>query len=440
MLDDFKYYCQALGINMLWNGYAVVIFVRDGLKIGPQGSIMMALFWILGLLLLFPINIFQRIYSVNKTLLFLWGSFAAISVVYMVYYPSMGYNFRGDLLREVTTYCFPVAFLFGMLYYPDDKQDILLKVTAIFALIGSLGLIYSILNDPNWNIGKRAAIGFSSFGAGHEGNPHTFASNAVRCLLASAICAYQCKKLLIKFFYVSCVLLSISVLFLTRTNSSIFAVGLAFGFFALFHGKKIVPAVLSYKSFVIFGTFLSISVLFSAKYSALINIYRNTWTVIYKRILNTIYTAFDINLGNEEVAAAIDYSSVNRVISLNYFRDIFLEQDIEVIFFGEGYKSIFLDVPILEAFISQGIFGFIFYGGFAFLLALYVIQEILQPTTPWRTFLAYVSFMTILGIISGGRPIDAGNWMIYVVFIRFLGAKYISKLDLRISNTYQNQL
>lgn len=434
MLDDFKYYCQALGINMLWNGYAVVIFVRDGLKIGPQGSTMMALFWVLGLLLLFPINIFQRIYSVNKTLLFLWGSFAAISVVYMVYYPSMGYNFRGDLLREVTTYCFPLAFLFGMLYYPDDKQDILLKVTAIFALIGSLGLAYVLMRDPTWNISQRAAIRFGSFHASHEGNPHTFANNAVRCVLASAICVYQIKSLWKKIVYLSFALFSIVIVLLTRTNTSLLTLGVALGLFVVFQNRRLISITFSYYTLTFLVFVFGVIALASSRFGAVTSLLENTWHIVYKRIVNTIYTTSNVNVGGNDLqtAATIDYSSIGRIISYKYFKEDFLENSqTHVILLGEGYKSVFLDIPIIEAFVNQGILGFLFFGIFSLAWLFFAMREVSKPTNNWKSFLAYLSFLFLIGLVTGGRPVDAGNWMIYMVYIRFLGVSHYKPSLLR---------
>ena len=65
MLDDFKYYRQALGVNMLWNSYPIVFILRDGFGVGPSGSTFTILYWGLGLLLLMPINIFRTIYITN---------------------------------------------------------------------------------------------------------------------------------------------------------------------------------------------------------------------------------------------------------------------------------------------------------------------------------------------------------------------------------------
>jgi len=424
MLSDFKHYRQALGINMLWNGYAIVIFIRDGLGINPLGSFMTPSFWLLGLLLLFPMNIFQRIYSPNKTLVFFWGSFAVISVAYMLYYPSIGYNFRTDFSREILTYAFPTAFLFGMLYYPDEKGEVLLKVTAIFALIGSLGLLYVILRDPTWNIGQRAAIKFVAFAPSHEGNPHTFANNAVRGAIASSICAYMSKQLWQKFFFICCTIFSVVIILLTRTNTSILSLGIAFGIFTLFHSRKLLAATFSQYALSFFIFFLGIVAFASAQFTSILYVIENTWHIVYKRIINTVYTTSNINIGGDDGAttATIDYSSINRIISYQYFKENFLGSDsISIILFGEGYKSVFLDIPVIEAFINEGILGFLFFGGFSFMLLFFAVREIFQPSTLWNSFLAYLSFLFLIGLVTGGRPVDAGNWMIYMVYLRFLG-------------------
>jgi hypothetical protein len=224
-------------------------------------------------------------------------------------------------------------------------------------------------------------------------------------------------------FFVTAAVVSVAVILMTRTNTSILALGIVAGIYVLFHTKRILPMVFNFKSLLISGLFATVGVWVMSRYSVFINLYQSIWDMMYRRIINTIYTATDINLGTQSYSATIDYSSVNRVVSFKYFTDIFLDNSIGVVLFGEGYKSVFLDVPLLEAFITEGVLGGIFFIGFFLVWLFFAMKEVFQPTSAWNSFLAYTSFIFFIGLTSGGRPIDAGNWMVYVVFIRFLGTR-----------------
>ena len=114
MLTDFKYYRQALGIQMLWNSYPFIFFIRDGLRLGPSGSVFTILFWSLGFLLIWPKNIFSTIYLSNKILSFFWLFFIGIAWVYWMYYPSINGSPSGS--RETLTYILPLGFFILLSY------------------------------------------------------------------------------------------------------------------------------------------------------------------------------------------------------------------------------------------------------------------------------------------------------------------------------------
>lgn len=422
MWKNLQYYRQALGINMLWNAYPIVTVVRDGFGIGPSGSITTLLFWIVGLFLLIPVNIFQRIYAPNRVLFFFWISFATLSAIYMVYYQTPFYNYKGDFVREILNYILPTVFLFGLLFYPSDKTNFLISTTALFSLLASIGVLYIIFHDPTWNIGKRAAISFKSFGAGHEGNPHSFATNALRGFFSAIIIAYKSKRLWIKLLYTFCTLVALLVILLTRTNAAIISFIVAVLIYLVLNGRQLIIQSLKFKNLIFATIGLILLPFITSMFVDFTNMLGGVGGLVQKRLFSTIFTATGLNLGtNLNSTPTTDYSSANRISSFNYFRETFLDGSLQTVLFGEGYKSTFLDVPILEAFINEGIFGFLIFGGFVLGLFIYIVREILLFSNHWNSFLAYSSLTILLGFFTAGRPVDTGNWLVYVVLIRFLG-------------------
>ena len=423
MWKNFQYYRQALGINMLWNAYPIVIIVRDGFGFGPSGSTATIIFWTIGLFLLTPLNIFQRIYLPNKILSFFWLSFMTLCFIYLNYYTAHNYYYRITDLRETLNYLFPLLFLFGLLYYPNEHVDKILPVTVIFTLIASLLLAYIVFSNPNFNMGERIAVKYANT-SNTTTNPHPFANNAVRCIIAAVLCSFMTKNFFLKIINYLIVILSVGILFLTRTNTSLYGM-VVIVFIFLFLGmfrvnlRKIKFSTLAGLGAVLFAVNFALQQ--SARYRLLIDIY---WGQISGRFFNTVYTALGIKIGGGQRVVTEDASSMGRVISWNYIKDMFQENKLADIIMGEGYRSQFLDIPVLEAFVNHGIIGFVLYNLCFLSMGVFTVKELFVPTTKMATFLAYYSIIIFLNVLTGAPVVDTGNWMSFIPFVRFLGIKY----------------
>ena len=168
---------------------------------------------------------------------------------------------------------------------------------------------------------------------------------------------------------------------------------------------------------------------FLSQYSNVYYSLVNYWSVFEDRIMDVIFTSFGVKLTE---TADIDASAMGRVSGFSDFLDTFYSWDV---FLGRGYKSGFLDIPVLEAWVNHGVIGFLFFNGFNFFLFIYAVQEIKRNTSPLSTFLAYFFISLIVLLISGGRPYDIAYWFPYAVMIRFLGIKYFDKFAAKKVNT-----
>ena len=273
----------------------------------------------------------------------------------------------------------------------------------------------------------RAAVTFSNDNAQEGGNPHIAARNGLICLLTGLVLTWQYKNIFIKLFIIAAIVLSLAVIVLAQVKSALLAMGLMVGFFLFFNANltnvsKVFKGVFSPRNILIIVLLIvGLNVLLS-RYSDLYSMLYGYWDNFQSKIFDIFYTAFGLQLTE---TATIDASASYRVTSFTYFVNALADPGLLIV--GSGYKSTFLDVPILESLINHGIFGFIFFGGFSFYLIVYMLKEIKDPTNPLTLFLAYYFAYFIVALVSGGRPYDVAYWFPFVVMIRFLGIKYFDQ-------------
>ncbi|GLU54847.1 hypothetical protein Dfri01_43080 [Dyadobacter frigoris] len=423
LLKNFNYLRYSVGIAMLFNGFPLIFFFRDTLGIGPASSTFTAVFFAFALLLMVPTNLFLRFYNPNPVLFNLGVGFLLLSVYYFLFFNSTGMG-----ITDIGNYAYIFAFLLLLLSIPSDVKDALVPVLFIFSLFSNLTLVYSLMTDPSWTLGMRAAVSFSNEGAQAGGNPHITARNGIICLLTAMVLIPQYKSIFAKLFLYFSILFSLAVIVLSLAKSSYLGVGLMLGLYVFYNFKvtKIFSAIgsfFSFKNIMLVGLVLVGISYFLSQYGGVMDNLLNYWDMFEGRIMDVIFTSFGVKLSD---TADIDASAMGRVSGFGTFLDTLYSWDV---FLGRGYKSGFLDVPILEALVNHGILGFLFFNGFNFFLFIYSIQEIKRNTTPLSTFLAYFFISLIVLLISGGRPYDIAYWFPYAVMIRFLGIDYFYKLS-----------
>ncbi len=436
-MKNLRIYGQALGLNLCWYGYPITIIVRDGfgLNIGGDG-IAISLCWALGIFLLMPVNVFNRIYFPNKALSFFWLGFMGICFVYLNYYAAHFYTYHITDFRETFTYIFPLLFLWALMYYPNEHVDKILPVTILYTLIPSILLVYVTFSNPNFNLGERVAIKYSGASNNTITNPHPFANNAIRTIFAALLYSTMTRSFILKMLNYAVVLFSVGILFLARTNTSLYTMLVA-AFLALFFGAfkfKFKFSKINFKSILSGGIVLWLVYYLlkvNSKYSTLLDIY---WSQISSRFYNVVYTATGINLGGSTRIVTEDASSQGRVIGFNYAKEMIERSNWGEILMGEGYRAQYLDIPSLDAFTNYGILGFLLYNLFFIMIGFLALKEFIQPTNNWTTLLAYFSVMLLFLMISSGCSVDVGNWMVFIPYIRFMGIDYSKQSSLPINN------
>jgi hypothetical protein len=294
----------------------------------------------------------------------------------------------------------------------------------LYSLFCNVTLVYSLLTDPNWSPGMRAAVSFSIDNARPGGNPHMTARNGVICLITAIVLIPRFSNILIKLFLFFSTIFSIAVVILSLAKSSYIGIGLMIFCYFMFR-FRVLKAISSVGSFFTFKNMIMVFLGFLAVryflsfYSNVFDILLGYWSNFENRIMNVIFTALGVKL---TVTADIDYSAMGRVNGFQEFMDTLYSRDALM---GRGYKSVYLDIPILESFVAEGIAGFIFFASFNFFLVIYAIREMRRGTNTLTTFLAFFAMSMSILLLTGGQPTEIAFWFPYAVFIRFLGIKYL---------------
>jgi hypothetical protein len=421
--SNFTYLRYSVGIAMMFNGFPLIFFIRDTLKIGPANSIFTAAFLVLGLMLMLPMNLFKRLYKPN-TILFNLGLATLLTMVY--YFLFLNYN--GKAVADIGNFVFLFAFLVLLLHIPNDISDTLVAVLFILSLFANVTLVYSLLTDPNWTPGMRAAVSFSNDGAQPGGNPHITARNGVICIITSLVLLGRSSGVVNKTFLFFSVLFSLGVVVLSLAKSSYIGIGLMTMAYFIFQFKfsnllKAGLNIFKFRSLVVVAAILFGIRYFLNRYGDIFDLILGYYDVFEDRIMDVIFTTFGVKLVE---TADVDYSAMGRVGGFETFVDTFFSWDV---FMGKGYKSDYLDVPILESFVAYGIIGFLFFATFNLFLFIFAIREIKRNTAAISTVLAYFYISLTILLITGGRPTDIAFWFPYITMIRFLGVKYFEKRE-----------
>ncbi|KAA0991598.1 hypothetical protein [Dyadobacter aurulentus] len=417
--NNFNYLRYSLGIAMMFNGFPLIFFIRDTLGVGPASSIFTAIFFSFALVLMVPMHLFKRLYKPNIILFNLGLAFLLMALYYFVFF-----NHVGKSISDVGNFVFTFGFLVLLLHVPNDVKDTLVMVIFLLSFFTNITLVYSLITDPNWTPGMRAAVNFANEGAQPGGNPHITARNGVVCMLTALMMLGNTKGLLTRIFLFFSVLFGLGVVVMSLAKSSYLGVGIAAFAFFIFRFKvsnifSAIGSAFKFRNFIFIILILIGINYFLSRYGDILNLLLGYWDIFQDRIMNVIFTSTGVRLSEE---ADVDYSAMGRVSGFGEFMETLFSWEV---FLGRGYKAEYLDVPILEAWVDQGIFGFLFFASFNLFLFLFAIREIRRYTNPLSTFLAFFFLSMMVLLVTGGRPYDIAFWFPYAVMIRFLGIRYI---------------
>ncbi len=421
------------GICILLDGYPLIFFFRETLRLAPGSTTFTAVALAGGLVLMVPFTVLRRLYRPNTTLLALGVGFILLCVFYMFYFNGVpGFE---DYDRDMIYFAYVLIFLFLLINVPNDVIRVFIPVVVLFTLVSNLALIYSLITDPTWAIGQRATITLNNGDEG-SGNPHAFSRNAYMGIIACAIGLFRPQtNVLFKLLCFFAGVLNIAVLVLTQTRSAIVALILAVILFMYFNVRpaQIRTAVRGLVSpipiLVMAVGVLGIIYFFQRYYTVYLVLYDYVSGFVDRNMEN-VYALFGLKAKGADYKAALDDSAANRSVSGTFFVAV-LSGHLHRLILGYGYKYSYLDVPIMEALADYGILGLLLFGGINAMTFYYAIRNMRSNPNVLSTFLAYFYLLVLVQLFTNGRPNEIAFLFPLAVMIRFMGVEHLFPAYLR---------
>lgn len=412
MLKSLNHSRIAFGIAFFALGQQLMFFVKERLH---QGSEFTAACLLLGMVLMIPPGFLTQRQPVNRTLMSLLLGWIFICVLYLYFNISPGDQAYLDYFRENSNYIFVLAFILLLSYMPDEIQRHFALMALVVTIVGNLLLFYSLLTNPNYVIGMRATIFYGEGEA--SGNPHVAARNGYAGLIASIILLGR-NNLFIKLIAFLNATLSVAAIIMAQTRSMLLCLLIVSAMFVFFNARKVslrgIGSSLSRPSNALFLLIVGVGLYFAVFKTPVYDLLANYATSFFDSFLRAMATASGSARGDDA-----DASASYRVTTIGYFREMLYGRP-EKLIFGDGYKRIYMDVPILEAINDCGIFGLVLFGGFLLFGLRDSLRTMYHSTQEMSTFMAYFFIPTFVGGFTGGRPFDTGILFAFAMQARFV--------------------
>ncbi|SFE46151.1 O-antigen ligase family protein [Spirosoma endophyticum] len=426
LLQTLDYMRMVVGICILVDGYPLIFFFRDTLKLAPGSSAFTAAGFAGGLILMVPFTVLRRLYRPNITMFWIGMAFILTSILYMYVYPSPE---PLDYTREMIYYAYILIFLFLLINIPNDIIPVVVPIVVLFTLVSNLGLIYSLITNPTWAIGQRATIVLNNSDDG-SGNPHVFARNAFMGIIACVMWLVRPQtNVLFRLLAFFSGVVSVVILLLTQTRSSILALILVVALFFYFNVR---PAQIRATVRSLFTPVpIIVAVLGIVGVIVFFQRYGDIYAVLYgyamgfmERNLDNIYAFLGLQSQGVDYKATLDDSVANRAVNFGFLTKVLVSQAYMLIP-GYGYKFSYLDVPMLEALTSQGVLGLALFGTINAMSLRHSLRTMRENSNPMNIFLAYFYMLVFVQIFSGGRPYEITFWFPLALMIRFMGVEHL---------------
>src|SRR5690606_36613503 len=99
----------------------------------------------------------KHLYKTNTILINLGLGFLLLTLYYFFFMNSVGKS-----VADTGNFVFTFGFLILVIHVPNDVKDTLIQVLFLFSFFTNITLVYSLITDPNWTPGMRAAVNFAN--------------------------------------------------------------------------------------------------------------------------------------------------------------------------------------------------------------------------------------------------------------------------------------
>jgi hypothetical protein len=434
LFDSFLKNRDAIAISMVFCSGPINYALRDGLGLAPGSTAFSTLFMFGALFLFLPYRNFRKLYSQNTPITGLALIFLSITIMYIFIYHNP-LTTSSLLIYDFITILIVFYTFFYLYTVKDEKLGMnFLKISMFLSVIGCIGLIIYMALDPTYLLGARAGISFGNTEEENTGNPHIFAKGAFIGIVTALVYLKHEKRKLQKLFIYFYMLIFFMVLVLSQAMSAILATAVLIPLFIWYNNtllgllKKGGNLLSKWYVWLIIIAGLYKGIDFFNKNAEVI---QAGYQMIELRVGNLLGTFFSSDKKSNkdvvDVSASIRVENFNKVV--DSFTENLEEGEYLKIIFGNGHKSVYVDIPILEAFQSYGIIGFLLFSYFFFSMFLYCIREVKHPTSIISEFAAYGFVYFFIFTFTNGLLIDYTRWTFFALVCRFVpdGYHYIKK-------------
>lgn len=432
LYSKFSSFSVSFALGLFYFGAPLIYFFRDGLGLATNNMLFTVVFMVVPLFLVIPFRNFKVLYIPNKITLSLALLFLGLSF-FCVHFHHVIDITRKQVIYEtvvifITLYCF---ILLSMTSF-SELEEYFLDICLVLSFLGALGLLYFVATNPNYQLGMRASITFTQNGEENSGNPHIYSKGAFLGLIAAMVLLKRKSGLFVTFWQYANVFIYILVLGLTQAMSSILAAALAVFIFFLFNYKQMLRGTANFLkmpiAWVILGLIIGQVVALYAKYQKFIQLGISYIQFRIDKILTSFNEPAKPSFKSGPLA---DESADMRLHLLEVVQERFVENMIDGkylhVLFGNGYKDLYVDVPVIEAFNSMGLLGFVLICIFLFQMLKYCIKEMRKPQSATTEFIAYGFIYFFVLCFTNGLIIDYNRWGFFALVCRFIPLALVYK-------------
>jgi hypothetical protein len=424
LLNKFLANRDGLAVATFLAGLPFIYFLRDGIKLAPANTFFAIFLLFLPYVLSLLFKDLRTFDMPNKVGITMLSIFILIGFSYFLLrdrYTAVNGT------REFLNFILIFILFFGTLFLRRESLNETFFYFVIFlSILGAISLIYFTFTNPLYQFGQRASIALDEKGA-TGGNPHINSRGAFYGLVASVLVLKYRERFKIGFIIpLLTILLLFVVLFLTQTMlaflSAFIFLGLFFYYNYSFRQIGSTVKFLFSKWYVLLILSLGIVKGVSSldKDSDFITPISKYMTYRFTNIMKSFGSEED----GKKVAAKGDDSANTRIMLVGKVFER-LEKNIEkgkvrYVVFGNGYQSLYVDVPQMEVLDSYGIIIFIFYSIMFFYLVKIAWKEIKKPESMGTEFIAYAFIYYFVANFVAGVVVDYTRLGMYILLVRFV--------------------
>lgn len=411
---------QAFAIVMLLFGSPIIHFFRDFAGVLPKSPLIMPIFSVLFFGMIFiTFDSFKKLYKPNYNI----SVMAWLFLGYSIFLATVSEHVRKPAI-EFLNYSFLAIYFFLLCGVHKRVAKEMIPIIILVTFLDNLALLYAFIKNPFTQLGQRAIISDAGWGEG-AGNPSLYSFMAFTGIIASLI-YYNKAKVIFKILSIGTVLTSIAVILMTMIRATMITIVLCAIFYLFFNAKHFFKKSnigrwynygISKSNFVLFsiGLISVVIILFVTNpkiLNSLLTYVENSSRTL-THVIDTVFAS------SESKPQHVDPSAANRLTTFNYSIKLLAEDPVKMIY-GFGYRFLYVDIPLLQVFLEEGIIGFILILMFHYFIAKNIFIAAQIANNQWIMLLVYYYILLLLTSLTRGEPYDPYFWNYFLTIARFL--------------------